>query len=181
MKKLKGTPQESLLKRSFLLSVCRGDTISPRLLQVQVCELESEVCELEAELPSAMKELTLTQDAVTHAKEQLQKLVVQRDKIIIDSGKMVEEMSKQHRKRKLFRFRSAAESLLWLAESFELMPESVNICTIDQCASVTRSSNNYQVLLRAKRWTSMLHYRPSTFLPDLESRINYHELSGNFF
>ena len=76
MKKLKGTPRESLLKRSFLLPVCRGDTISPRLSQVQVCELESEVCELEAELTSAMEKFALTQDVVTHAKEQMQKLGV---------------------------------------------------------------------------------------------------------
>ena len=83
MRKLKGSRQrQSLLKKTFLLPICRGDTVSPRLLQVQVCELKSQVCELEEELASAMEELSLTQDAVTHTKEQLQKLVVERDEMV---------------------------------------------------------------------------------------------------
>ena len=104
VKKLKGTPRESLLTKSFLLPICRGDTISHRRLQAQVCELESE-------LASTMEELALTQDAVTHTKEQLQKLVVERDEMV-HCGKKVEEMSKRHRRRKLTEFGSAAESAL---------------------------------------------------------------------
>ena len=87
MKKLKGT----LLTKTFLLPICRGDTISPRRSQAQVCELQSE-------LASTTEELALTQDAVTHTKEQLQKLVVERDEMV-HCGKKVEEMSKRHRKR----------------------------------------------------------------------------------
>ena len=128
MKKLKGSLRQSLLRKSFLLPVCRGDTVSPRFLQTQVCELESEVCELEEELACAMEELALTQDAVTHATEQLQKLVVERDEMV-HCGKKVEEMSKRHRRRKLSEFGSAAESALWFAESFGLIPASVNVRT----------------------------------------------------
>lgn len=118
---MKGTPRESLLRKSFLLPICRGDTVSPRLLQAQVCELESE-------LAFAMEELALTQDAVTHTKEQLQKLVVERDEKV-HCGKKVEEMSKRHQRRKLTEFGSAAESALWFAESFGLIPESLNVRT----------------------------------------------------
>ena len=70
VEKLKGSLRESLLKKSFLLPVFPGDTISSRLLRAQVCKLE-------AELACTMEELALTQDAVTHVKEQLQKLVVE--------------------------------------------------------------------------------------------------------
>ena len=121
VKKLKGTPRESLLRKSFLLPICRGDTVSPRLLQAQVCELESE-------LAFAMEELALTRDAVTRTKEQLQKLVIERDEKV-HCGKKVEEMSKRHQRRKLTEFGSAAESALWFAESFGLIPESLNVRT----------------------------------------------------
>ena len=75
-----------------------------------------------------MEELALTKDAVTQTKEQLQKLVVERDEMV-NCGKKVEEMSKQHWRRKLKEFGSAAESALWFAESFGLVPESLNIRT----------------------------------------------------
>lgn len=101
-----------------MLPVCHGDTISPQALQVQVHELESE-------LTSVMEELSLTQDAVTNMKEQLQK---ERDDMV-HNGKKVEEMSKRHRRRKLTQFRSAAESALWFAKSFGLIPESMSIRT----------------------------------------------------
>ena len=84
--------------------------------------------ELESELTSAMEELSVTQDAVAHMKEQLQKLIVERDDMV-HSGKKVEEMSKRHRRRKLTQFGSAAESALWFAESFGLIPESVSVRT----------------------------------------------------
>ena len=67
--------RESLLRKSFLLLICRGNTVSPRLLQAQVCKLESK-------LTSSMEELVFTKDAVMHTKEQLQKLVVERDEMV---------------------------------------------------------------------------------------------------
>ena len=67
MKRLKGSLRESLLRKSFLLPICQGDTVSPQLLQAQMCELESE-------LTSTIEELALTKDAVTHTKEQLQNM-----------------------------------------------------------------------------------------------------------
>ena len=70
-----------------------------------------------------MEELTLSKDAVMHTKEQLQKLVVERDENeMVHCGMKVEEMSKQHLRRKLMEFGSATESVLWIAESFGLIP-----------------------------------------------------------
>ena len=86
------------------------------------------MCELESELISTMEELALTKDAVTYTKKQLQKLMVERDEMV-HCGKKVEEMSKRHRRRKLLEFGSAAESALWFAESFGLIPESLNVRT----------------------------------------------------
>ena len=48
---------------------------------------------------------------------------------MVHCGKKVEEMSKRHRRRKLTEFGSAAESALWFAESFGLIPESLNVRT----------------------------------------------------
>ena len=53
--------------------------------------------------------------------------MVERDEMVY-CGK-VEEMSKRHRRRKLSEFGSAAESALWFAESFGLIPESLNVRT----------------------------------------------------
>ena len=55
-------------------------------------------------------------------------MVVEQDEEV-HCGKKVEDMSKQHRRRELTKFGSAAESALWFAESFRLIPESLNFCT----------------------------------------------------
>ena len=53
--------------------------------------------------------------------------MVERDEMVY-CGK-VEEMSKRYWRRKLSEFGSAAESALWFAESFGLIPESLNVRT----------------------------------------------------
>ena len=103
--------------------------------------------------------------------------MVQRDEMI-HSGKIVEETSKQNRRRKLFQFGSAAESVQWFAESFGLIHQSVNSRSSGsgEVISVPLSDSEQQqpsTVTGAERWTSMLHYRPSTFLTDLESRMNF--------
>ena len=48
---------------------------------------------------------------------------------MVHSGKKIEDMSKQQRRRKLAHLGNAAESALWFAETFGLVPESVNVHT----------------------------------------------------
>ena len=57
---------------------------------------------------------------------QLKKMMVERDEVV-SCGKKVADVGKRQQKRKLAHFHSAAESVLWFAESFELIPESLDV------------------------------------------------------
>ena len=46
-------------------------------------------------------------------------------------------MSKRHQRRKLTEFGSAAESALWFAESFGLIPESLNVRTSESGEAIS--------------------------------------------
>ena len=58
VKRKVGRGRELLLGRVFLLSVCAGDTISPRQLQAEIHELEADL--------TAIEELALSQDAINN-------------------------------------------------------------------------------------------------------------------
>ena len=119
VKKKAGRAREQLLNQSFSLPVSRGEMTSVRGLQQQIDELE-------CELTSAVEELAVSHDAVEHMKEQMQKLMMERDDMV-HCGKNYEDMSKRHQRQKLADFRSAAEGALWFAESFGLIPESLQV------------------------------------------------------
>ena len=119
VRKKAGRAREQLLSQSFSLPVSGGEMTSVRGLQQQIDELE-------CELTSAVEELAISHDAVEHMKEQMQKLMMERDDMV-HCGKNYEDMSKRQQRRKLADFRSAAEGALWFAESFGLIPESLQV------------------------------------------------------
>ena len=121
IKKKPGRAREQLLGQSFSLPVCGGEMTTVKALKKQIIELESD-------LTSAIEELAISQDSVVHMKEQMQKLMIERDEMV-HCGKKYEDMSKRHQRRKLADFRSAAEGALWFAESFGLIPESLQVYT----------------------------------------------------
>ena len=121
VRKKAGRAREQLLDQSFSLPVSGGELTSVRGLQKQIDQLE-------CELTSAVEELSLSHDAVECMKEQMQKLMMERDDMV-HCGKRYEDMSKRHQRRKLADFRSAAEGALWFAESFGLIPESLQVHT----------------------------------------------------
>ena len=90
--------------------------------------LQKQVVELESELTAAMDEVAISQDSAAHMNEQMQKIVKERDDMV-HCGKKYEEMSKCHQRRKLADFRSTAEGALWFAESFGLIPETLQVHT----------------------------------------------------
>ena len=56
----------------------------------------------------------------------MQKVMMERDDMVL-CGKKYEDMSKCHQRQKLADFHSAAEGSLWFAESFGLIPESLQV------------------------------------------------------
>ena len=116
-----GRAQEQLLDQSFSLPVCGGEMTTVKALKKQIIELESDPT-------SAIEELAISKDSVAHMKEQMQKLMIERDEMV-HCGKKYEDMSKRHQGQKLADFRSAAKGALWFAESFGLIPESLQVYT----------------------------------------------------
>ena len=107
--------------------------------------------QLECELTSAVEELAISHDSVEHMKEQMQKLMMERD-VMVHCGKKYEDMSMHHQRWKLADFRSPAEGALWFAESFGLIPESLQVYTH------TQSKNAYLFIMqRHTIYSSTVH------------------------
>ena len=91
-------------------------------------ELKGYVTELQCDMTNAMEELVLCQEAVESMSAQLKQVLMERDEIV-NTGAAYECVGTRQQKRKLAKFKSAADAALWFSESFGLVPKQLTVCT----------------------------------------------------
>ena len=85
-----------------------------------------EMGNLRDELTAATVELSFQQNEIQAMKSRLNQLLTERDSYF-NSGKVVEHVGVRQQRRKLAHFRDSAETALWFAESFGLIPEALTV------------------------------------------------------
>ena len=127
-RKKSGRARMEFLKQKSTISISHTDILKVTHLQEEIMELKEYVTELQCDMTHAMEELVLCQEAVESMSTQLKEVLMEWDKLV-NTGPVYECVGTRQQKRKLAKFKSAADAALWCSESFGLVSKQLMVCT----------------------------------------------------